>query len=91
MDESKVKELINKTIKQYDMKRDNKQLLLLQDIFGVFKTIDDADDLTNTLAETPTSLYEQIFIHYNSTGPVTRLYIYDTVTKEWGYTALTIV
>lgn len=91
MDEKEIKKIISKSIQEYDMKRNNNQLVLLQDIFGSVRTIDDATDLTNTLAETPTNFYEQMFIHYNSTGPVTRLYIYDTVTKEWGYTALTIV
>lgn len=39
----------------------------------------------------PRNVYEQIKIHYNSTGPVVRLYIYDNVNSKWNYTTLTQV
>jgi len=91
MEEQQIKQMIDQAIMLHEHNGNLSRQIELDNIFGTFKTIDNADDLTNTLAETPRNLHEQIFIHYNSTGPVTRLYIYDNVTSEWGYTALTIV
>ncbi len=61
------------------------QRVNLFDIFGNIETV------TTAPATAPTggSPYDQLKIHYNSVGPVWRLYIYDYQNSAWKYTVLT--
>lgn len=57
------------------------QRVNLFDIFGMFNTITDATALTNTLASTPGSVFEQIFI--DTSTATKKLYMYDTIGLVW--------
>jgi len=81
MKEEEIKKIINKSIQEYDMKRNDYNLVQLQDIFGMVRTIDDATDLANIVAETPQNFYEQLLI--DTSTATKKLYIYDTVGSVW--------
>jgi len=81
MKEEEIKKIINKSIQEYDMKRNDNQLVQLQDIFGNLKMIDNTDDLTNTLAAIPQNFYEQLFLDTTTTNK--KLYIYDFIKSTW--------
>jgi hypothetical protein len=57
----------------------------LMNISGSFEVV--------TIAPTaaPVSVYEQVKLYYDSSGPTMQLYIYDNVNAKWNYVALTIV
>lgn len=57
------------------------QAIDIVNLFGMFKTITVAADLTNTLAATPRSIYEQLFI--DTTTATKKLYIYDVPGATW--------
>ena len=61
--------------------------------YGIsFKNLQDyIEVVTAAPTHTPRTVYEQIKLFYNSTGPVMRLYIYDNVNNQWNYVELTIV
>jgi len=81
MKEEEIKKIINKSIQEYDMKRNDYNLVQLQDIFSMVRTIDDATDLANIVAETPQNFYEQLLI--DTSTATKKLYIYDTVGSVW--------
>ncbi len=81
MKEEEIKKIINKSIQEYDMKRNDYNLVQLQNIFGMVRTIDDATDLANIVAETPQNFYEQLLI--DTSTATKKLYIYDTVGSVW--------
>lgn len=39
--------------------------------------------VTTAPTHTPRNVFEQVKIHYNSTGPVWKLYLYDYVQRVW--------
>lgn len=64
----------------------------IKNITSTLQTVVEASGTTTLTQRTgaiPKNVYEQMFIYYTSTGPVTRLYIYDIVNKAWKYVALT--
>ena len=81
MEEKEIKRIIDKSIQEYNMKRNDYNLVQLQDIFGMVRTIDDATDLANIVAETPQNFYEQLLI--DTSTATKKLYIYDTVGSVW--------
>lgn len=61
------------------------QRVNLFDIFGNFETVTTAP----TNAPISGSPYDQVKIHYNSVGPVWKLYIYDYQNSVWKSVTLT--
>ena len=61
--------------------------------YGIsFKNLLDGIEVVDAApTNAPTTVYEQIKLFYNTTGPVMRLYMYDNVNDNWNYVALTIV
>lgn len=53
--------------------------------YGIdFANLTNMIEVVNTApTETPTTVYGQIKIHYNSTGPVWKLYLYDNLNSVW--------
>ena len=50
---------------------------------GLITVVTSAAELTAKTASVGRRVGEQVFIHYNSTGPVWKLYLYDSVNGVW--------
>lgn len=50
---------------------------------GLITVVTSASELTARTSGIARTVGEQIFIHYNSTGPVWKLYLYDNVNGVW--------
>lgn len=50
---------------------------------GLITVVTTAAELTAKTASVGRNVGEQMFIHYNSTGPVWKLYLYDNVNNVW--------
>lgn len=76
-----IQQMIDVKIRSHEHLGGEAQQIQIESIFGLIRTVDDATDLANALAETPRSLYEQLLID-TSTG-TKKLYIFDTVGDTW--------
>ena len=81
MDEQQVKRIVDQAIMLHEHNGNLSKQIELQDIFGMIRTIDDATDLANIVAETPQNFYEQLLI--DTSTATKKLYIYDTVGSVW--------
>lgn len=50
---------------------------------GLITVVTSSSELTARTSGIARTVGEQIFIHYNSTGPVWKLYLYDNVNNVW--------
>lgn len=50
---------------------------------GLITVVTSSAELTARTSGIARTVGEQIFIHYNSTGPVWKLYLYDNVNNVW--------
>lgn len=50
---------------------------------GLITVVTSSAELTARTAGIARTVGEQVFIHYNSTGPVWKLYLYDNVNNVW--------
>lgn len=74
-----LKQYIDEQIKKHIHDGNFSQRINLFDIYGQIETVTTAP----SNAPVGGSPYEQIKIHYNSTGPVWKLYIYDYQNSSW--------
>lgn len=81
------KKYIDDKIREHIHDGNYSQRVNLFDIFVLFKTITSATTLTNTLAASPTNIYEQLFI--DTSTATKKLYIYDVVGDVWRSTIIT--
>ena len=81
MDEKKIQLMIDKAIQQHEHNGSLSKQVQLINIFGLVRTVSDATDLANIVAETPTNLYEQILI--DTSTATKKLYIYDVPGNIW--------
>jgi hypothetical protein len=81
MDREEIEQLIDQKLHMQRHDGIGGQLVNLQDIFGLFSVVSSAP------TGTPRSVFEQVKI-YSSAGTY-RLYVYDSTSAAWHYTALT--
>lgn len=79
-----IKQYIDQALARQTHDGNQSQRINLFDIFGQIQTV----TVAPSAAPVGGSIYDQIKIHYNSTGPVWRLYIYDYQNNAWKYTTL---
>lgn len=76
-----LKNYIDQKIREHFHNGLDSQLLKLENLFGLIRTVDTAP------THTPRNLFEQFIIYTN--GATYRLYLYDTTNNAWRYVALT--
>ena len=81
MDEQEIKRMIDKAIMMHEHEGSISKQISLKSVSDMIRTIDDATDLANIVAETPTNLYEQLLI--DTSTATKKLYIYDTIGGVW--------
>ena len=61
------------------------QFIDVKNIRSMFETINETSGTTKLDQRkiVPKTIYEQVFVYYDSTGPTWKLYIYDYSNKVW--------
>lgn len=78
-------ENLKKELKEQDHNGFNGAAVDFRTLTGLIKVITTVADRDRAIAASvgPTSISDQIFIYYTSTGPAWSLYLYDTANKVW--------